>query len=495
MQPASSNPARRLTGRPVRRRRTAVGEQGFLIIWMALLLAVLLGCAALVVDLGFARNKRQQYQGAADAAALGSAQDLPDLGGAAGQINGLVTANVPEAQIDWASCSDPNHLEIVSSTSQCVSFDSSFTRVRVAIPSQQYPTLFGKALLVDSIGVSAQSVAQFMNAGLDAVMPFGLYAGNDTEACLKTGGNTPEPLCNAMTGNFGTLDITMYGNASIHTVQRCGNSQQSARLENNIAIGADHIFSVYDDADGQLLDACGQAGPNTLPTRTGDVQGSFDLGILHGTAATFDDGGPARLARGPFTKTEVAGVGVDNQPLWEFIPDVTLTEVPNSCQRATFDALVSATPSSQAQTVLHDAVETCLADYDSGSNCSAAPCTGTLFTVDSIGTETPINVYDIQQSPRFVFAPEFAEASPPNGNGSFRIVGFAPVFLQRLLVKCTSSSCRADFEPGPWNTSALGAANDMADAITAFVLNPNMLASGIRQPYVIGSTAYVQLIM
>ncbi len=52
-------------------------ERGTTIVLAVLLLTAMMAIAALVVDLGYARQKTRQSQGAADAAALAGAQDLP----------------------------------------------------------------------------------------------------------------------------------------------------------------------------------------------------------------------------------------------------------------------------------------------------------------------------------------------------------------------------------------------------------------------------------
>lgn len=460
-----------------------------MVMWLAMLIAVLLSVAALVVDLGYGRQLRRQTQSAADAAALGAAQNLPTLTSAETQAQSLVATNLPGGTFDWAGCTDSSKFA-VSSSSECISYDNSFTQIRVTVPTQEFPTLFGRIMGVDRLRTSASASARIIRAGLGAVQPFALYSGGGAEACLKTGGNTSDPICNNTTGNFGTLDIVQYGNSSIPTVARCGTGAQAERLQNNIAIGTDHFFTAYANPPGPLLDACGTAGPNTLATRTGNVQSTFDLGILHGT--NFDDGGPGRLARGSFPKSTVAGVQVDNKPLWEFIPTVTLSEVPTSCQRATFDGLLSTTPAAQRKTTLHTALVTCFNQYNAGTGCSNTPCTGALFSQSS-WVEAPYDLYDIQLSPRLVYVPKFAETTPPNGDSTLRIASFEPVFFQRLYVKCSTNSCSADHEPGPWNTVSQGGSNDTADAVTSLVINRNMLPGNVGQPNVYGETLFIQL--
>lgn len=455
-----------------------------------MMMVVLVGMAALVLDLGVGREKKRQIQNAVDAAALGAAQDLPSLGTADSRAKSLVATNLSGAIPAWGGCTDSSALPVTLST-PCISYDSSFTQVRVRAPTQSVPTAFAPVFGIQDMKVSAAAVAQLVNAGLGTLQPFALYAGSGAEACLKTGGQTPDPICNNTTGNFGTLDISMYGNAAMQTQARCGSSQQAARLQNNIGIGIDHVVTVYQGSETR--DGCGNAGPNTLQTRTGDAVSDFDIGMLHGGASVFDDAQPARLQRGSNVKATAAGTQIDNLPLWRFIPSGTVSGVPPSCQRSVFDNLVATTPSAQQPSVLHTALGRCITDYNAGTGCGGA-CTAAVFTANTTG-EQPLDLFDIQLSPRFVYVPKFAQTTPPNGASYLHVTGFQPVFLQRLYASCTANRCSTDFEPGPWNTSANGSSNDNANAITGFVINPRMLPGETDRPFVVGQTAYVQLIL
>lgn len=468
--------------------RADEGERGVVVIWMALMMVVLLGMAALVLDLGYARETKRQVQNAGDAAALGAAQALPNLTSTEAQAKSLTATNLSGAASDWASCQDATPLAVTSAT-RCISFDSSFTQVRVRVPDDVLPTWFAKVLGVDSVSVHAAAVAQIVSAGLGTIQPFAMYSGAGVEACLKTGGQTPDPICNNTTGNFGTLDISMYGNANLGTITRCGNSQQAARLSNNTAIGIDHVITAY--AGTEVRDGCGNAGPNTLQTRTGNAQSEFDTGILHGSGSSFDDGQPARLQRGNGPKATAAGVSIDNVPLWQFIPSGALPGAPASCRRSVFDSLIATNPVANQKTALHSALGQCFADYRAGVGCGGS-CTGSVFAANT-SSENPLDLFDLQLSPRFVYVPKFAESSGPNGAKYLHVVGFQPVFLQRLYGGCSANRCSTDSEPGPWNSASNGQGNDKADAVTAFVIDPRMLPAGLDKPFAIGKTAFVQL--
>ena len=213
-----------------------------------LLLVVLLGIAGLAIDLGYAYEQRRQVQNSADAAALGAAQDLPNLATTEGDAKSLSQTNLPSGSFPWSSCSDSGSLDVSAADTPCVSYDSSFTRVRVRLPQQSFPTFFARVLGVNSTSTFAAATARVVGAGFASIEPYALFSGFTAGlACLKQGpsGHRIATCDDPSTGNFNLLDITQYGNATLNTPQRCGNSFQRSRIIDNIAIGADHMFTVY----------------------------------------------------------------------------------------------------------------------------------------------------------------------------------------------------------------------------------------------------------
>jgi Flp pilus assembly protein TadG len=476
----------------VRRRRRG-DERGAVLVVVCLLLVVLLAIAGLAVDFGYAYEQRRQVQNSADAAALGAAQDLPDLATTEGDAKSLSLTNLPHGSFAWPTCTDSSSLGVNAADTACVSFDTSFTRVRVRLPQQTFPTFFGRMIGVNSTSTWAAATARVVGAGFASIVPFALFSGFTAGlACMKQGpsGHRIATCDDPTTGNFNLLDITQYGNATLNTPQRCGQSFQRARVIDNIAIGADHMFTVYNGAE--LDDGCGQPGPNTLPPRTGNDVSAFDTGLVHGVSTDTSDGGGARLIRGQYPKAQVLGTSLDNKPLWEFIPEQTLTNVPTSCQRATFDSLIATTPGPQQQAVLQGALEQCVSDYEAGSY------TGVVFgaKTDPFGKPVPVDLYDIQLSPRFAYVPQFLQSTPPNGSSSNLNIGsFRAIFMEDVYAGCTGGGCSVDFSPGPWNTGTLGSSNQKAGAMTAWVFPNGMLPSSLRgNPAAIGQNSYVQLI-
>jgi Putative Flp pilus-assembly TadE/G-like len=474
-------------------RRLRTGEErGAVLVTSVIVLVLMLGICALVVDLGYAWQKRRQVQNTADAAALGGAQDLPSLSSTISSAKSLASTNLPDGTFSWSTCTDDDHLANTASGTQCISFDSSYTRVRVRVPQQRYPTFFGSVLGVDATKTHAAAVARVVGAGFASIVPFAVFSGFTAGlACLKQGpsGHKIATCDDPETGNFYLLDITQYGNSTLRTPQRCGNSFERSRMIDNIAIGADHMFSVYSGT--ATLDGCGIPGPNTIPPRTGNDLDAFDLGLVHGASTDTSDSAGGRLVRGAYAKTTVLGRELDNKPLWEYIPNETLSNIPTSCQRATFDHLLEVTPAALQQVTMATALETCFADYDAGAY------TGVVFAAntDPFGKEVPVDLYDIQLTPRFAYVPQFVQTVPPSGaSENLNIAQFRPIFMEDVYAHC-SSGCDVDFAPGPWNSGTLGSGSDKATAMTAWLFDPTMLPVGLRgNPAAVGQNTYIQLV-
>jgi len=467
-------------------------ERGAVLVMSAITLVLMLGICALVVDLGYAWQKRRQVQNTADAAALGGAQDLPGLVPSEESAKSLATTNLPDGTFPWLTCTDSGHLANTATGTQCISFDSSFTRVRVRVPQQSYPTFFASVLGVDATKTQAAATARVVGAGFASIVPFAVFSGFTAGlACMKQGpsGHRIATCDDPETGNFYLLDITQYGNETLQTPERCGDGAQLERMIDNIAIGADHMFSVYSSTE--TVDGCGTAGPNTIPPRTGDEIAAFDTGLVHGVADDSSDGAGARLVRGAYPKATVLGRQLDNKPLWEYIPNETLAGVPTSCQRATFNTLLAATPVEQQQVVMAEALELCFADYETGDH------TGVVFraNTDPFGKEVPVDLYDVQLTPRFAYVPQFHQPVPPNGSSEkLNIAAFRPIFMENVYAGC-DNGCGVDFSPGPWNTSSLGSSNENATAMTAWIFASEMLPVGLRgNPAAVGQNTYVQLV-
>jgi hypothetical protein len=149
------------------RSRLATSERGQAIVLVVAFLGVLLGCAALVVDVGYAYYTKRSLQAQADAAALAGAQKLPNSGAAvslADQYSGRDGAknqkdNLPpvttEAMVkclEGSPCSPVNAVEVKQTT---------------AVPTQ-----FARILGIDSLSVSARAVAKIVQG----TSPWAIFA-------------------------------------------------------------------------------------------------------------------------------------------------------------------------------------------------------------------------------------------------------------------------------------------------------------------------------
>jgi hypothetical protein len=161
--------------------------------------------AAVVVDLGYARQLRRTSQNSADAAALAAAQELD---GRADQFSRAVTtaktwagrnlSNLNDAA--WQSCIDATPLAYVpagSAAGSCVSFDSPTTptRVRVRVPTVESPMFFSRVIRNSGTGIAASAVARRVAAqgsagpcGLCILRPSRLQIGSITQLRI-TGSN------------------------------------------------------------------------------------------------------------------------------------------------------------------------------------------------------------------------------------------------------------------------------------------------------------------
>src|SRR5450759_584751 len=134
-------------------RRLPRDEQGAVAIMTAFLMVGLILCAAVVVDLGNARDVRRQSQNAADAASLAGANVLnptgscaspldvakPCLHDAVDAVKLYAQSNFQVNPSDWANncqASTGSALaNVASSGTNCISFNSDSTLVRVYMPT------------------------------------------------------------------------------------------------------------------------------------------------------------------------------------------------------------------------------------------------------------------------------------------------------------------------------------------------------------------------
>lgn len=152
------------------------GERGAVAMIVAVSAVALFVFAALVVELGLARDTRRQAQNGADAAALAAANKLyDDLGGvnlvaAVDEAKQYALENYGVPLTAWGACTDsaPGGYQPAAGETGCVTFSPNLTRpleVRVRIPNRDVETPFGGLADVDSVTVGAIAHARVAPGG------------------------------------------------------------------------------------------------------------------------------------------------------------------------------------------------------------------------------------------------------------------------------------------------------------------------------------------
>lgn len=448
-------------------------DRGATALIIALVMVLIMGIAAVVIDGGFAFSEKRQAQSGVDFASLAALTAAtganPENAGAA-EAQAVVAANLPGRTLDWTTCTDPNRdplvYTIVSSITQCVSFNTNFSQARVRLPEDAVDTSFGAIVGLSSINVRAESEAiQSSNASAD-VLPW--TAGGGSTVCLfsNQAPQTVAPCEGPFSGFFGYLDVALYGSAptELDNPWTCADGTSNTRSAINIAKGADHIMVEWNSGDPAVNDhaECKNRSENVnqlvvqpgSPTQ-GATEGLIDVvaGSINGQ--TFGSA-PGRLVYDSTWSTGsalVRGETLDNTPLWEYLLDP-------SCPWA--GAAISG-PVDEYQEMVD-----CLDDWTSG----------TIFKLS------------LDDHARFGAVPIFT--SYPTGPGSYLIDYFSPIWIETIYQNCNATRCRTIFSPGemgggvdcPPDLAAAPTVNcghghtsgaDDVEGVTAFQLELGML--------------------
>ncbi len=462
-------------------------EQGASAVVIALSMLVIMGFAALAIDIGLGLNERRQDQAASDVGALAAVQFAQPNAGCSGAscvtqaaTNGaneaITVANAslddPSAA-DWTDssrCGTPPAGFSVSPVTDCVAFTANFQRAWVKVPIIDSPTYFGRLLGADSLAVSADSIADqgFSNPG--PVWPF-LLPGNAASAdynCLKTGPNPAWGVCEDLpgTGNFGSMDFFIFGNQERNTTQKC-TGDTNGRLVSNIARGIDHPLGLHPSGVGagkEEKEVCPILGaePDMADGQPG-VGSALEDGLLYGGSSYTIDGIPypgriedssGFLVRDAQGSTPAARI--DDTTLWSYLAG----GLPGPCSSATVD-----TPQEMVSCI------------------GWAKSTGTEIFID-----------DIIFAPRFGFTPGVWELDFLTPGSAYHIKEYRPVYMDTTYYGCTSSSCDivhtvgvADGGPcGPdpefVTCGTPGPGNKGLDAVAAYILDPSILPDVAKTP-------------
>jgi hypothetical protein len=512
-------------------------DRGATAITVAITMVLLMGMAAIAIDLGLGFNERRLDQTGADTGVMAGAVELA-LGGSTqdvvNEITDFVDLNIRTvSDTEWEACSDspPSGFRTAKSegltpATDCISFFK-FEELRVRVPDQEIDTTFGRVIGFDSLTTSALAharIVQFPGAGNSP--PFVALAGvgGGDQICLRTTSSGP-PIPNLMTGNgpgaplandpgiglepdpcddavydpdtqfFGTLDPLTYFNNQTGAVTCKRNLTAYA-----IAAGIDHPLADFDPdyvvgvsnpvGPAVVEDDCSPvavAGVNTMVLNTGLTAPLLRCGMLttfgggcNGDVSPGSAGGnnvPARLHLGPFFPSGQTFVGenMDNEPLWAFMANPSGLIWPGAC------------------TTLYNNRATPIWDYfdkkDELISCLSSWSESTddyLFTAQVITT------------PRFAWIPFLAEDNlntepsvcpESGGTKCVHFNDFVPVYLQTLYTVITGGGGAGGCDPGPpgprWGRHdagepvSCGKNNGSLDRLSSIVLDCGMLLETI----------------
>jgi hypothetical protein len=374
-------------------------EDGATAIFVAITILVLMGFAAIAIDLGLGFNERRQDQTSADLAVIAGTLSYPDQVTLVSEVkttaNANVKANITDA--DWIACTDPARpagyapITVGGITYQCISANASF--VRVKIPEQNTDTTFGQLIGFDSLTTDAAAEATILPPGGTGLLPFAVRAGSSAgELCLDTGtGNQITPPCDGNeTGSFGNIAPPLFGNPFLGTSPSCNNQTASGGyVAEAIAMGIDHIIFKFTPSQWAAtgwapgdntskatvqantnMDFCNDIGApvaaaadgipiNSVVTDTGNsMKAASTEGLITGTG--FADGLNARLTRPNPAFTRSVGRGstfytLDNTPLWYHLFEDT-THGLAYCDKSTISGLATLA-------LKNAAMDTCLRTY------------------------------------------------------------------------------------------------------------------------------------
>lgn len=491
-------------------------ERGASAIIVALSMLVLMGFTAIAVDSGMLFNDRRQQQSAADGGALAAIQyartsfasaycttnTSTSAGFAAcrgaeeavavvnGTLPGRYDGTALNPYADWAACTDPSRpakFTQVSVQSPCVSFTANFQEARVVLPGTDVETPFARV-----IGFASTRVGAYAHALVDTeqsadILPFaiGPTGAGASQACLfaqDTANLTIDPCIGNASGNFGKLDLSIYGNSLLGTVQNCGNSAPQVKMAINLAIGADHILEKTSASAGVVNEVsnCPMiSNPvDEVPVQTGNAAQGISNGLFYGISTPNFEGRimckdgdaneqPDKVSTG--TCVDVwnphPSEGLDNTPLWEFI-----------------------NPANQLQgSACHGSINTRQEMNDCLTAWKAVPSPSTALFTD-----------DLRFAPRFAAVPILV-TDPSGGSGNFLIVDFDPVYLETIYMSCNANTCNVVHSAGQASTGACpspitpttescgnwpgnGSANAI-EAVTAHMLDLDMLPDSIADNF------------
>jgi hypothetical protein len=264
-------------------------------------MVLLLGVAAVVIDLSVGFVERNRDQGAADnavmAGALDKAEFLPNQTVSASVLT-FAKSNLRDrfgtgpndalwVEL-WRSCVDSGNLGWVplpepaawagvstptasTGSLDCISQTSSLLRVR--IPDQLTETTFGKAIGAQSVSTNAVAIAKAeLNSPVPPIVPFGISgAEGPGELCFVSSpaGSVEPPCIGPSSGTFGTILSELFGD--FMGTPNCGNPTATNSVSINTAIGIDHLIDLWPNPGGSVVAGTSHPGDNVVLNSLADT--------------------------------------------------------------------------------------------------------------------------------------------------------------------------------------------------------------------------------
>ena len=269
----------------------------------ALSMVMLMGFAALAVDVGVGYSEKRTSQNAVDASAMAAAVEIK-VGST--DVQAMVTSAVVYAAQnladsvtaeDWLNaCPDAVHPENelaytaaelgLTPATACISFSYGFDTIRVSLPERGIDTRFASVLGIDSFNVSAFAQATVRYDGDMSAPPFVVTAGTGAGdvRCLRAGGAASAVMAPRWVGNGpgnpATLGVEgvaadadpcddsvfdresqFFGSLKAHAYETCKQPSGNEAIAKVIADGIDHRLGSYEPAytvgDPELVDGDG----------------------------------------------------------------------------------------------------------------------------------------------------------------------------------------------------------------------------------------------
>lgn len=223
-------------------------ERGAVAIMVAIVSVTLFVIAAMVVDLGLARDTKRQSQNASDASALAAGNVLYTIPGTPNFPSAIAAAKIYAQQNfgvsagAWNTCVDPAPLAYVPTTEvgNCISFDQQAkpSKVRVVMPVRNVDTNLGVLAGVRNIAISTGA-----RAALDP--------GERIECSLCVLGSVVHQI-----GNGDIAVITVTGSGGIHI-----NGSLAGQPNSEVEAGAGGSITIEGTFGASDFDPEPESGP------------------------------------------------------------------------------------------------------------------------------------------------------------------------------------------------------------------------------------------